>query len=63
MFTVTILWIQIASPEIVRGVDQNLLEGGSKSYLPSIAGYIARSSSLECKNCSVSGGIEAHLGR
>ena len=31
-------------------VDQNLLEGGSKSffaYLPSIAGYIARSCSLE----------------
>ena len=56
-------WIQIASPENIRKivwgalfVDQNLLEGGSESffaYLPSIAGYIARSCSLERKNCEV----------
>ena len=51
--------IQIASPENIRKnvcralfVDQNLLECGSKScfaYLPSFAGYIARSCSPERK--------------
>ena len=38
-------------------VDQNLLEGSSKSFfahLPSIAGCIARSCSLGRKNCPVS---------
>ena len=52
------------SPENIRKivsealfVDQNLLEGGSESflaYLPIIAGYIARSCYLERKNCPVS---------
>ena len=56
--------IQIALPENIRKivsgalfVDHNLLEGSSESffaYLPSIAGYIARSCSLERKNCPVS---------
>ena len=63
MFSVRI-WIQIALPENIRKivsgalfVDHNLLEGGSKSffaYLPNIAGYIARSCSLEHKYCPVS---------
>ena len=60
-FTVRILWIQIVSPDITKSrslkVSINLFEGGSKiffAYLPSIAGYIARSCPFERKNCPVS---------
>ena len=56
---VTVMF-KIASPASERLIaDQNLLEGGSKSFfLPnpeaSLHGYVARSCSLERKNCPVS---------